>query len=517
MGGKKDLSQYARLMHPLPPHPRWTTHLTPLTGGFALLAALAFSALWLTLPNLPLNDLPNHAARAHVMADLLFEGGRRFGALFSLDLDPQPYLLGDLLFAVATEATPTWAPRCLMWLSFVALPAATCVYARALGLSIWARVVAMLLAAFVATDLTTMLGFLQYRLSLPLLLLALAAATGFLRRASLGSWSAFAVCTLAGYFTHLAMPVLLIVTLGGLGSMQLALNARDWRRIVVSHASLALLPLALTAWGILSGPENPAPMLWQSPFTKAATVIGFYSRFPDQPHVGHLLVSMFLLVPLLGCLRGWRSPRSLEVAGMAAALVAGYFLLPSSQGAVFGIDVRAIPLIFLFGGLAALCCIDSQRSNSRRRGAVTAVAVVLTIANFLALWSPLHATDREAARVREVIDALPVGARVLPIPTDGAESRMLHTAEFAVLDRDAYSPYLFSGDQQLPQPYFRYRDRPYAPHEFWVLRNAPVDWQKIQAEWPYLLLVGRSSSRLPVPLPTRTVAANESATLLEIR
>src|SRR4051812_9158735 len=78
---------------------------------FAGLIALLVTIGWFALPTLPLQDLPNHAARGLVMADLLFHHGREFGDRFELHLEPQPYLLGDLLLSVLTQLGPTFAAR----------------------------------------------------------------------------------------------------------------------------------------------------------------------------------------------------------------------------------------------------------------------------------------------------------------------------------------------------------------------------------------------------------------------
>ena len=50
-----------------------------------------------SLAGLPFQDVPNHVARAVVIGDLLFDGGRRFGAHFTFDWQLVPYILGDLL------------------------------------------------------------------------------------------------------------------------------------------------------------------------------------------------------------------------------------------------------------------------------------------------------------------------------------------------------------------------------------------------------------------------------------
>jgi len=78
---------------PGPAPPRPVPWLAIACGALAL----AHCALFLGLANLPILDLPNHSARARVMADLLFQGGARFGTLYTLQPGIVPYLGAGLL------------------------------------------------------------------------------------------------------------------------------------------------------------------------------------------------------------------------------------------------------------------------------------------------------------------------------------------------------------------------------------------------------------------------------------
>ncbi len=116
---------------------------------------LAHCALFLSFRSLPLLDLPNHAARARVIADLLFDGGVRFGALYAVAPGLLPYFGADLPLVLLMHWLPPWtAATAYACLVFAALPAAVWVFARRAGLAAPAAWLAALLAQLVASDST---------------------------------------------------------------------------------------------------------------------------------------------------------------------------------------------------------------------------------------------------------------------------------------------------------------------------------------------------------------------------
>lgn len=484
---------------------------------FTALIVAAYTLLCFSLPNLPLHDVPNHAARAYVIADLLFHHGREFGDAFELQLAPQPYLLGDLLFAGSMQLSPTFAARTISWLSFIGLPAATCVYARVLGLSRWSRAAATLAATVAAATITFTLGFLNYQLGLPLLMLALAAATQLLRGPRPALLVAYAACVGAGYLMHLSTPVLLIAAAGAAAGMcwldrPAGQPFRWW-----SAAGIVALPLATLLADRLFAAPDASPMVWVSPWEKARSLLGLYWRFDAQFPRGRYLAMLFAVLPSLVLVtRGLRVPLVRHLLGITLAMAALYFALPTHQGAIFGIDQRAAPLIYLFAGLAGIASVDASPLGAWPRLAASFTLVALSALNFVALALPLRQIDGTLGEVRRTLASLPTGAAVLPIRTASpAASQLLHAGEFAVLDRRAFTPYLFSGDQASPQKYFRYRARPYAPSEFWRTRNGPIDWERVRAAWPYLLIIGPQSG-VDIPFPVERVSGNGSATLLRV-
>ena len=247
-------------------------------------------AAWLALSSLPWLDMPNHAARAQVIADLLFDGGARFGADFSLRIGWEPYLLGDLSLAALTRLMPTdLAARSLMALAFVAQPAAAVFYMRMRGAGALACTLAALAALFLATDWTFTLGFVNYRLCLPLVLVALACAEGFLERPGTVRYAAFALAAAAGFLMHLAAPVLLALALAGLALARWPLSQPQFLRF----AALGLLPAALVLQYVLATPAETAAYTWAPLLVKFQTAKGWFQRF--DPEIDNVLTLLFAL------------------------------------------------------------------------------------------------------------------------------------------------------------------------------------------------------------------------------
>jgi hypothetical protein len=180
--------------------------------------------------------------------------------------------------------------------------------------------------------------------------------------------------------------------------------------------------------------------------------------------------------------------------------------------------------------------------------------LLLAVVNFAYLVLHLAKNDAWANRYREVVAAIPAGARVLPIYT--APSQMdiepfRHVGSFVTLDRRAIIPYLFSGDRGDLMKYFTYRTRPYMAEESWyksreywatateatyevqgrrytwrfqyaradhqweMSQLVPVDWNRVACEYDFLLPIMPYQENF-LEIPTKAVAYNETAALLAV-
>lgn len=480
--------------------------------------ALAHCALFLDFANLPILDLPNHAARALVLADLAFHGGARFGALYTLQPGIAPYIGADLpLVALMTALPPLAAARAYLALVFLALPASVWLFARGLGLAPAAAWLAALAALVVAADITFIEGFAAFRLGLAVLFVALWVALPFAARGGGPRFAAYATLVIAGYTIHLATPVLLAGALGGL----LVLPWPWTRGHVLRSAALLAVPVLVVGLHLALQPVPAiaaAPYVWPTFGQKVEVARGYFLLFdPRSDDLRRLAFVVAIALPLLRLRAAAFDPRAAQLT--AAAVVAGltYIALPSSQGEIFDIDWRALPVLVMMVALAPLAGVDSGWLRQAWAGRLAVLlAIAVPAANLAYLAHHLRRADANQGDVRAVLRELPRGARVLSIVVENnLSSMLLHTGAFSLLDRDGYYPYLFAGDQGYPQSYFRYRDRPYAPPQFWYERGLAVDWRTVRREWPYLLVLG-PFERAAIPLGTRTLATRRNATLLAV-
>jgi hypothetical protein len=211
-------------------------------------------------------------------------------------------------------------------------------------------------------------------------------------------------------------------------------------------------------------------------------------------------------------------------------------------------------MLTLFLIFACLHLAD-ERSSGRAFNTlpVFAFATLLAAANFAYLEIHLSNSNAMIARYRAVVTAVPRASYVLPVYTQPMYtlSPLLHAGSYAVLDRGAVTPALFSRDRGDPMKYFRYRHRPYMPDEWWYLSLekwtkaieatyavegqtyrwrfafserhsqwimmdlAPVDWNRIACDYDFLL-VTMPFDAAHIRVRTTTAAANETAALLAV-
>lgn len=483
----------------------------PYRWALALLL-LGYALLWCALDATPFQDVPNHVSRAVVIGDLLFDGGARFGDVFEFHWVAIPYLLGDLLLLPLVRAfPPDVAARAWVALEWASLPLAVAVLLRTWRCSGWAVAVGALLATYLATDTFFLMGFANFRLGVALVLLGLAAW----ERAQHAPlyWLAYAAAVVAAWLMHLSALVFLAGTTALLAALRAAEGRLAWRRAL----AIALPALALLAWHLaFREPPNLAPSLQPSAAVKALRVASPLVRFSDP--ADYALCAGFVLlvfVPLLAGLRGRLSDLQVELCVLAVAFLGLYFVLPLQKGAIWAIDNRALALAWVYAALAALVTVD--RLPGRLRAGWAAGACLLSAAN-LALLAAVLVPDNASMRdYRALAASVPRGATLLGVvtqPMQGATNPLAHAASYATILADAVVPYTFSGNEQMPMRYFRFRHRPDAPWQFWYQQSLrPAHLASTVARYDYLL-VGLPVDWRRLPPGLEIVDANASAALV---
>jgi hypothetical protein len=532
-----------------------------LIAAAAALLCAAYVIYFAQLTSLPLQDLPNHLARARIIEDLLFNGGARFGSQYIVQLFPMPYLLHDLVLATLVHLFGTTAAAAVFTgIVLLSLPCALWVYMRVTGVAPRAQLAVLVLSLFLSTDWFFLMGFLAFRLSVAFVVLSLAAAEALRARWSHARYAAYIAVLIAGYLTHLTAPVFFLIVVGISAATRLSFRTSTFAREVwLVLPVIVLLALHVAFPHNAPGPDQPSSYVYEGGrlYEKFYYWSYEFNRFGGR--LSLLLISMLALCVLLGCWRALRpawlkSPLVVENLLIAAAFVGVYMLLPRDYADAAYVDVRALAMITLFVLIASAWL--SHCVGGRGYGSLTVqiFALLLVAMNLGWMAARLKPLDHWMSRYREIVAAVPARARVLPVSPQaktGTFYPFLHAGSFLVLDREALMPYLFSGNGGDPMRFFFYVSRPYMPQESWyrdqqkwredvpatysVLGEqytwrfqysdrdhvwepaalSPVEWARVACDYDWLLIAKPYDPQL-IGVGTRLETENEAAALLAV-
>jgi hypothetical protein len=528
----------------------------------AALLAAGYLALISRLTSFPFEDLPNHLARAKVLADLLFHHGARWGGVFAFHWQPVPYLLHDLVLTSLVAALGTTAGGVVFnGLVLSALPCALLYYVHVNKLAPQARPLVILVSLYLATDWFFLVGFAAFRLAIALLIVCIALADALRDRWSARLYGVYVAVVLAGYFDHLTVLIFLAATLAVSGTVR-ALSGYSSIRTEMRLA-VPVLVLLVLYFAVFAGPRHPASpgiysLDWGSVAQKLQGLQDELYRFGgrvNRPMTA--LLAFCLLWPVRRELLSQRllAPAVLERIALAVTFLGIYIVLPATYSGAAYVDVRALPMIVLFI-LFAVLHLDSaaRESDSKFAGApALAAAVVLAAVNLAYVGWHLERDNTWMEGYRAIVARIPRGALVLPIFTGPAVTTLplTHASAFVLLDREGLDPYLFAGNFGDPMSYFTFVKHPYAPVEQWYRLQeiwnraavftfssqgqsyrwrfrydsqerdfrpavlAPVSWGTVACQYPYILVTEPYDPAL-IGVPTRILAANASAALLAV-
>lgn len=524
-----------------------------LTAGYLVLIA--------RLTSFPFEDLPNHLARAKVLGDLLFHRGAQWGAIFAFHWRLVPYLLHDfvLMSLVATLGTAAGG-AVFNELLVLSLPCALLYYVHANRLAPRARPLLVLVSLYLATDSFFLTGFAAFRLGLALLIVCIALADALRERWSMRLYSVYLASVLAGYLEHLTVLAFLAATLTISAGARLIFRRTNARAEMC--LALPVIVLLVLYFTVLAGPHHAAsPGIYALEWgTVAGKIRGLQNEFlrygGRASHPLMALLAFCLLWPVRGEIVSRRllAPAVLEHIALAVTFLGLYVVLPQTYSGAAYVDVRALPMIVLFILFAVLNLTPAQsRGAEFARAPALAAAAALAAANLAYVGWHLEQSNAWMERYRAVVAQVPRGAPVLPVFTHPAATVMPlpHASAFVLLDRDAFTPYLFAGNRGDPMSYFDYVKAPYAPVQQWYRLQeiwdrapvfsfesqgqsyrwrfrrdpeehdwlpailAPVSWAQVACQYPYILATEPYDPAY-IGVPTRTVAANSSAALLAV-
>jgi hypothetical protein len=488
-------------------------------------ALLALYAVFgLCLGNAPMQDLPDHMTRAHIIADLIFGHGAQFGNHFLLQPSFSPYIAGDLLLATVDRLLGTaWTCRLCIAASIVLLPLAVRFVVRQQGGGQVAASIAAVLALYVATDSMFTMGFANFTFSVACTLFAYGWFCNAAHAPGRRAYAWFVLLLLLSYAIHLSA-LIFIIALAGISCALGVWNGQ----MSLKRAAALLLPaflLLLFQIALSPGTNIHGDYEWGTWVSKLSWFAFQACRFRlaiDLP-----LLMAFAAAAAFPIAMSWL--RGTVVAGeqllITAALALVYLITPYQVGVVTYLDMRALHYASLF-----LICAGVRYAEVGPKMLATQLAAASTVAvlNLLYLATSMLPQDAALGDYRRLAREIPADAKVLPIdtraPLQGSHryyDPFRHAGAYATLESHALTPYLFAGDLQPHLAYFRYRDRrPYAPEEIWYVepvrwKGAHVDWQRVVRVYRYLLVtVPWDAQKLPVSYTV--IAQNDAAALLEL-
>lgn len=322
-----------------------------LTGAYLLLVLLCGALL-------PLQDFPNHLARALVIADLLFDHGRHFAGVYSFRFLWAPYILSDLApAALAAVGGPSLAATVLSAALILSLPVAVLLYLDSCGLSRERRPIAWLIALYLATDWFFVKGFIAFRLAIPALLIALACLRRVRRRFSWKGYLAYVGAIAVGYGLHLSAIAFAAVVFSVTAGLAVVRRSVRWRIELALAAPIVLLLLwqVVLSMHLAVLPGETAGYVWGGWSQKLGGLVISTLRYQATTDLALLaMLGLGLALPLRDGLARPPSEAALETSLLAGVFLAVYLVLPQGYGSIWYVDARAIEMCVLFLVLAAL-------------------------------------------------------------------------------------------------------------------------------------------------------------------
>lgn len=416
----------------------------------ALAAAMILSALPLLWPALPpLYDLPDHAGRYHVMADIARSAELRrhwsfeWALVPNLGVDLLVLALAPLLGIVgATKAAVAAIPPLFVLALFALSRAATGRVSPAIGFA--------LPLAYAAPF---QMGFVNFCLSAALALLALA------------GWIAMGNRDRPWLRTAVFMPVAFALWLAhssGWGVFGVLAFAADWQRLraggrgVLAAAVAAAVPLAPLAFPIAfmvmgPGSEHGIGAEWQF----LGKILWVLTLLRDRWIWFDILSTAVLLLALYA---GVRSPSlrfDARLAVPALAMFGMFLALPWLMVGGAYVDTR---LLYLAAALGLIAIVHRPDAPTGAEHVLAALgATFFAVRMVLATVSMAIAGNAQAEAAR-VLTALPRGAAVLVLVKEPCmmawdSPRFGHLGGLAVIERDAFTNTQWTlAGQQLVRP-----------------------------------------------------------------
>jgi hypothetical protein len=409
-----------------------------------LLLSLALLVVFLAFDDLPMVDLPQHAAQIAAWLSLDEPTSQLFGR-YELNLRT-PYLLAN---ALARALSPWFgvivALKLVVWLAIAGNMLAVGALARRLGHDPWLA----LLGLVTSTGLCFYFGFISYMLGVAIGVGSIALALDHAAAPSLRRAALLALFTTLTLLTH-GVAFALAIALSGLVLL------RGAGAIAVRLAPLAV-PFTLAGVWFLPGPiaVRIGGDAWEPSFLRWREFPSLLVSFGSSDHFASAL-GIGLLVTLLVSV-GVRPALARERVLVLAALLVGYGLFPAMFRGIALLHTRLPAFLLPVMLLAFRPRVPEAPSLLRRtRAAVALLGLVWLLVFSARLWRFNEETRSFHALVRE----LPPGLAMRPVIFDRGSPAFpgvpiyLHYSAYYFVEKGGFQGYSFA---MYPTSVIRYR------------------------------------------------------------
>ncbi len=387
-----------------------------------------------------MGDTLNHLARMHVLVALPRSADLQ--RYYTVHWSPIPYLAMDAIVPLLARVLPIYLAGKLFVCVCVLMPA---VGTACLHYAVHRRASLVPAAAFLlCTNYLLALGFLNYLFSAGLAMMLFA---GWIAASAWPRWRralAFAPLVLLLYFGHAFACLAYCLSVAGLEGARALRGGAGRIGNVLAAAAQAVPALAFAA--TLHVSSGYVGTLQTTYGTLADRLVAIQSPLLFlQDSVGRLSL---LGVLLLGAaiLRFVRVAP--EIWPAACVVSAAALVMPHVVASTWGMDLR-LPLVGLMLLIGGTAWTGPPTARRRLAASVAALVCLRSADDYIAL----REVDAQVREHRRVLAALPRGARLLVVNTQGhgsgaervTQSTLWHMPLVAVIDRDAFVPYLFNG------------------------------------------------------------------------
>jgi hypothetical protein len=403
-------------------------------------AAILLPVLCVQVPCL--GDYLNHLARIHILTTI--DGSPSLQRFYERQWRLVPYFGMDLPVAAMAPVLGLYGAGRVFVALCVVMPVLA---AASLQYVVRGRVGLMPVLAFLLSyNYLLARGFLNYLFSAGLAVMLFA---GWIASAEWPRWRRLAIFALAApllYMSHVFAFVAYGLLMAGYEVARLARRPSGAAIADFCAAGAQAVPVLLLIFWLRAMGNFGAQSVTR--YGSLAEKLGAFLSplfFPGNA----LVVASCVLLPLTGVflLRSARLPSALWPALLAVVLAA--CCMPHVLANLWGADMR-LPLVagIVLIGTAA----PSPGVGPRAKAVVLAVAAVPVAMRAADGTMTLRRLDAQVAQVRQVVGALPAGARLLVVDADKAAPGRVapavmteHIGLLAAIDRDAFVPFLFSG------------------------------------------------------------------------